>query len=96
MSVNSLNSGRYGKPVITPGRLVQLAEAHSPAAIADRLGIDEEEVLKALEAAGRKLPKLVLVCQKSGRWWKVRSERGAYRQAQLLGLVDWTVKGETA
>ena len=95
MSVNSLNSGRYGKPVIPPGRLVELAESHTPAVIADRLGIDEEEILKALEAAGRKLPKLVLVCQKTGRWWSVRSERGAYRQAQLLGLVDWIVQGET-
>ena len=88
--------GRFGKPFIPPGRMAQLSETHSPAEIADKLGIDEEEVLMALEQSGKKLPKLLLRCTNSNRTWPVRSERGAYRLAQLKGLTTYQVEPQTA
>lgn len=94
--MSQFSSGRFGKPVIPPGRMVQLAESHSAAEIADKLGIDEEEVLKALEASGKKLPRLLLRCLRSNRTWPVRSERGAYRLAQLKGLTTYQVEAQTA
>jgi len=72
------------------GRIVGMAETRSPEEIASILGIDEEEVCDILEKQGKPARSQgVLTCQKTGRFWKVRSERGAYRMAQLQGLVDW-------
>lgn len=74
----------------TAGRITGMAETRSPEEIADILGIEVEEIYKVLEKAGRPIRASgLLTCQKTGRWWKVRSLRGAYRLAMLKGLVDW-------
>lgn len=90
--MTAFSSGRFGKPVIPPGRMALLAESHSPAEIADKLGIDEEDVLNALETSGKRMPRLLLRCAKSNRTWSVRSERGAYLLAQLKGLTTYQVE----
>lgn len=72
------------------GRITGMAETRSPEEIADILGIDVEDVCKELENAGKPVRTTgILTCHKTGRFWKVRSMRGAYQMAMLKGLVDW-------
>jgi hypothetical protein len=74
----------------TANRIAGMAQTRSPQEIADILGIEEDEVCAFLEKAGKPAKTAgVLICMKTSREWKVRSERGAYRQAMLQGLTDW-------
>jgi hypothetical protein len=72
------------------GRILGMAETRSAQEIASILNIDEDDVCDILQKAGKPVAAIgVLTCNKTGRHWNVRSERGAYRMAQLKGLVDW-------
>ena len=74
---------------ITPSRILSLAETRSAQEIAATLRIDEEEVLEVLHRAGKVKATWTFRCNKTGRQWRARSERGAYRMAHLIGLTDW-------
>lgn len=74
----------------TAGRISGMAETRSPEEIAQILGVDEEHICDVLERAGRPVKAVgLLVCNRTNRTWKVRSERGAYRLSMLQGLTDW-------
>ena len=85
---------------VTDARIAQIAQTKSAAEIADILDMEEDEVIAAIERSGRTLPRMIVTCEKTGRHWPARSERGAYRLAQIKGLVDWNFApdntGETA
>lgn len=74
---------------ITPSRILSLAETRAPHEVAAVLKIDEEEVLEVLHRAGKVKASWTFRCNKTGRQWRARSERGAYRMAHLMGLTDW-------
>lgn len=80
----------FSETKVTSGRVIGMAETRSTEEVAEILGIDEEEVCRLLEEAGKPVKSGgIVTCNKTGRFWNVRSPRGAYRLAQLQGLVDW-------
>ena len=53
-------------------------------------GVAEEDAAAAIADAGRRAPAtMTLRCNRTGRSWPVRSQRGAYLKAQIHGLTDW-------
>lgn len=74
---------------ITDSRIISMAETFQPHEIAAKLRIEEDDVLDALQRAGRLRTNWIIQCRKTGRWWRSRTARGAYQNAQLRGLTDW-------
>ena len=74
---------------ISASRILSMSETFQPHQVAATLDIDEEHVLEVLYQAGKTNSVWTLRCNKTGRQWRTRSERGAYRMAHLIGLTDW-------
>lgn len=73
----------------TQRRIRDMGKTMTPDHIAGVLGMDTEDVEAIFEAAGAKLVAYTVECRRTGRTWNARSERGAYRLAQIKGLTEW-------
>lgn len=83
--------------IIPPGKVIAMAETMAPAEVARATGIDLEEVMTILGAAGRSKPKLAIRNRSTGQVVRGYTERGLYLKAQILGWVDWVyVSAEVA
>lgn len=77
--------------VITPARAVQMAEIMPPEKIAERIGVDLEDVLAALAAAGQARKRVSAINHRTGQRISGFTVRGLYLKAQLRG---WGALGE--
>lgn len=76
-------------PDVSPARLRRMAESMTTAQIADAVGLEPDDVEHILAGTKGGSQTWILRCARSGRSWRLRSQRAAYRQVCLLGLVDW-------
>jgi hypothetical protein len=74
-------------------RIASLAELHSADQIAARLMMDAEDVAEILERFRPRAVDWIVQCNRTGRWWAARTQRGAYRRVCLEGLTDWDCWG---
>lgn len=75
--------------IISRSRVESMSGAFSPEEIAEILGISLNEVADLLEEVGAPQSRVTLRCNRTGRFWHLRSWRAAYFQVCLNGLTDW-------
>jgi hypothetical protein len=78
---------------VTLDRIMALAETHEPDDIAEILHIPVGQVNALMSKAPPQRCAWFIECNKTGRRWKARTERGAYRLACILGLTDYKFWG---
>ena len=74
---------------ITPARVASLSNMFEIPDIAEMLKISQSEVEDMLEKAGKPKQTWEVTCNKTGKTWRTRSQRSAYRLVCTLGLTDW-------
>jgi hypothetical protein len=74
-------------------RVEEMAELLTAEQMADRLLVDPEDVAEVLERFRPRTVDWIVRCNRTGRWWAARTQRGAYRRVCLEGLTDWDCWG---
>ena len=74
-------------------RVEEMAELLTAEQIADRLLVDPEDVAEVLERFRLRAVDWIVQCNRTGRWWVARTQRGAYRRVCVQGLTDWDCWG---
>jgi hypothetical protein len=74
-------------------RVEEMAELLTAEQIAELLLVDEEDVAEILERFRPRAVDWIVQCNRTGRWWVARTQRGAYRRVCLEGLTDWDCWG---